>query len=396
MNEQEELELLRLKKRKAMSRMQSHYDSPSVSAVPPLNPKAEGPNYSAEDAIPPLMAIGGGIVGGAATLPSGAGVPFGATAGAGIFGGAGQSIKNMVRAARGKSVPATPIESLKDTGAEGGRQAAYELGGAGVASAVKKVFVGAPRVLMNKVMNVSNKRLQAEALDKAEEIGTQAASEWGNFGKSSGEMLDRIKTQQPKIAAQVDKKISDHMAANPTTKIDTAQFFDEATSPLIKKLNRNPDNGPAIDGINELFNKYIDKYGDEMDLKQLDDLKKGLYDDIADASWWKKNEQLPDKIKATVAIAKKARKIIGNAVPDVNDLNAQYGTYAGMKAFLAGSEAGGEKSLLNLFVGPVYEKTMSGTAVGLQKMGRPIRPLIPAIPPAVQLGVNAQRVPYEE
>ena len=341
-----------------------------------------------ENLLPTLGGVVGGIIGGAATLPSGAGVPFGATLGATIGGGAGESLRNTVRLAKGESVPSTIGESLVQTGIEAGKQGAASLAGAGVIKVLEKVFVGLPRVLMNKIMNVSKKRLQAEVLDKAEEIGSKAANEWSNFGKSSSEILDRIKKDMPQIAKQVKSKVAEYTSKTDAS-VNTAKFFDDAVNPVVEKLKPNPVNQEVIDKLAELKTRYLKQYGKKISLENLDTLKKSLYDDIADSSWWKANDQRPDAIKSTIALARKARRIISDSVPGVADLNAQYGTYASMKAFLAGTEAGGGKSITKLFLEPGFEKVLSGTAIGLQKIGSPaFKAVAPAIQPAAQIGVG--------
>ena len=346
--------------------------------------------YPAENLLPTAGAVTGAMVGGAATLPTGAGVPFGATIGAAEGGAVGETAKNYIRALRGKTTPETPIESLKQSGTEGAKQGAAELGGAGIASALEKVFVGLPRVLMNKVMNVSNKRLQAEALGKAEEIGAKAANEWANAGKSSSEILDRIKTETPKIGKQISKAVEDTYKTTNAT-VPTDQFFDEAITPMIEKLKPNPTNKPIIKNILDLKKDYLDQYGPTITLPQLEKLKISLYDDIADSAWWKANEALPDKVKATVALARTARQKISDLIPGISDLNFQYGLYSSMKAFLAGTEAGGGKSVIKLFVEPGYEKALTATAVPVAKLGAKIKVFNPAIPTGTQMGALGYR-----
>lgn len=354
-------------------------------------------NYPMENTLPTVGAVGGAALGGAATLPSGAGVPFGATIGAFEGGAAGEVAKNYIKVLRNKpGVPETAGQSLKEAGVEGTKQAATELGGALIVGSLKKVFMDAPRVLMNKVIDVSKKRLQAEALDKTEEIGAKAASEWKNAGKSSSEILGRIKEDMPKIGKAIRDKIDDTFGKT-QTKVDTAKYFDDAVTPVIKKLAPNPANQEAIAGIDTLKQKYLKQYGDKMTLPQLEDLKISLYNDISDASWWKANEALPDKVKAHVALARGARKIIDEHVEGISELNAQYGLYASMKAFLAGTEAGGGKSIIKLFVEPAYEKALTAAAVPAQKIfGPAVKVMNPVIPPSVQAAFGVGRAQFPE
>ena len=377
-------------------KQQGSFDSASVSGIPVLNPTQEGPDYSAEDVLPTVGGVLGGLVGGAATLSSGAGVPFGATAGATIGGGFGQTAKNFVRVLRDKPVPSLPLESLKESGVEGLKQGGAALAGAGIVKGLEKVFVGLPRVLMNKVMGVNKKRLQAEALDKVEEIGTEAAKEWSNFGRSSSEILDRVKKELPQIGKEISKKVDETYAKNKAF-VYTTDIFDEALNPIIKRLEPNPANAKIIESINgsgldSLRSRYLSKYGNKITLPELEKLKISLYDDIADTSWWKANETLPDRIKGTIALARTARRKISNLVPGISDLNEQYGLYSSMKAFLAGTEAGSGKSITKLFLEPAYEKTLTSVAVPLQNFGAPVRVALPAVAPGVQAEIGRRRI----
>ena len=347
-------------------------------------------NYPAENLLPAAGAIAGGLVGGAATLPSGAGVPFGATVGATEGGAIGETAKNYIRALRGKQTPETAGESLMESAKAGGVAGVSELGGAAIVSGLKTVFSGLPRVLMNKVLGVSKKRLQAEALDKTEEIGAAAANEWKNFGRSSSEILDRIKGETKTIGKKIESAIQNTFSRTKAT-VDTGQFFDDAINPIIKKLEPNPANKEIIEGIKGLKIKYLDQYGKDITLPQLEKLKISLYDDVSDSSWWKANETLPDKVKSTVALARTARRKISQMVPEISGLNSQYGLYSSMKAFLAGTEAGGGKSVVKLFLEPGYEKALTGASVLLKKSGELVKPFNPVIRPGFQIGANTLR-----
>lgn len=113
-----------------------HFEGPSTSGTPPLNPTAPGNTYAAEDIIPPASAmVGSGL--GALTSPVTG--PLGPIAGAVSFGLAGESARNLIRGYRGKSVPATPMESIADSGGEGVRQGAAAALGLGVQEAIPGV-----------------------------------------------------------------------------------------------------------------------------------------------------------------------------------------------------------------------------------------------------------------
>ena len=99
------------------------------------------PEFAAEDVLPVVGAVSGGFAGGLATLPGGVGVPFGATIGAGIGGQFGETGRQYVRALRGKTVPTTPLEAIKETGKQGLIASGLELGGAGLLKGLKLPFM---------------------------------------------------------------------------------------------------------------------------------------------------------------------------------------------------------------------------------------------------------------
>ena len=86
------------------------FNAPAVSGKPPLNPKSPGNTMAAEDVLPTVGAIGGGMIGSAA-------IPFapvvGGTVGAIEGGQFGATARNYIRALRDKGVPRTPGASLK-------------------------------------------------------------------------------------------------------------------------------------------------------------------------------------------------------------------------------------------------------------------------------------------
>ena len=370
---------------------QDSFQEPVKSSIPVKNPNAVGNTMAAEDVLPTAGGIIGGMIGGAATLPTGGGVPFGVTIGSAEGGAIGQVGKNYIRAMRGKSVPETSSESLKESGAEGLKQGAMALGGSVVEGTLQKIFSGMPRVLMNKVLGVSKKRLQAEALGKVEELGTAAAKELSNAGKSSSQILDRVEGELPKIGKSIQNEI--HSVYSKTgAETDTGKLFDDAINPIIKKLSPNPDNAETLKYLDTLKTKYIRQYGDNISLPDLEKLKVSLYNDVSDSAWWKAHEQFPDKVKATVALARTARKKINELAPNIAHMNDQYGLYSSMKAFLSGTEAGGGKSLTKLFLEPAYEKVLTGTAVGLPGAGIPVRAVLPAVRPAVQAEIGRRRI----
>lgn len=86
-------------------------------------------NYPAENLLPIVGATAGAAVGSAATLPSGAGVLFGAPIGATIGGQVGSTAQKYISTLRGNQpVPKTPEEAVKETSLEGFKMGAYELG----------------------------------------------------------------------------------------------------------------------------------------------------------------------------------------------------------------------------------------------------------------------------
>ena len=101
------------------------FGAPLARKVAEVLPIAEK-RYPAEELLPQIGGISGGIAGSIATLPSGGGVPFGATLGAGAGGAAGQALRKGVRALRGK-----PSDDANILG-EGIKQAGYELGGGAI------------------------------------------------------------------------------------------------------------------------------------------------------------------------------------------------------------------------------------------------------------------------
>jgi outer membrane lipoprotein SlyB len=128
--------------------------------------------YPAENLIPPVLGSVGGVVGGLATLPSGAGVPFGATAGA-IEGGAlGKSIQEGISAIRGNQpVSLTIPESLTNAWISGLTQGGAELGTATLLKVAK--LLGAGKLAKEGMMNFAQKI--ADKLTPEDKAITEAA-----------------------------------------------------------------------------------------------------------------------------------------------------------------------------------------------------------------------------
>src|SRR3990167_2407040 len=100
-----------------------------------------------EESLPLAGGVVGGVLGGLATLASGAGVPLGATAGSIIGGQAGAAAGSLIRASKGRLTPPTIGESIKETGLKGLEMGAFELAGAGAAKIIGTLFarVGAKK-----------------------------------------------------------------------------------------------------------------------------------------------------------------------------------------------------------------------------------------------------------
>jgi len=113
--------------------MPEDFTPPQISGRPTLDPTRRGPDMAAEDVLPTLGGVGGGLLGATGGLITG-------VAGATVGGQVGATARNYVRAVRGKSVPETALESLKESGLEGLKQGAGELIGAGTVPALK--FLG--------------------------------------------------------------------------------------------------------------------------------------------------------------------------------------------------------------------------------------------------------------
>ncbi len=289
-----ELEYLRLKKKKAMSmdeprsssapenkspgnggpadiplaqRAASFLTSPSALPFSPT-PFIAGTEKTvdaiknsptpAEDLIPPLMATAGGIVGGAATLPSGAGVPFGATAGAYIGGQAGETARQYIRAIRGKETPKTPMEALTSTAETGAGMAALELGGAAINKAVLTPLarpIG--RYVADNLPNVLNK------VPVPEDI----ASVIKDAFKSS-----EIAIKESNIKREADfylDKYKQDLKAYPNKQLQTENAFQKNIADEIKKIGGVAGEGrkAAGDKIKDAFYRVVsDKKVEESSL----------------------------------------------------------------------------------------------------------------------------------
>ena len=156
-----------------------------------------------EDILPIVGGAGGAAIGSIATLPSGGGLPFGATIGAGIGGQVGETARQYVRAIKGKSIPETIPEALAKTGIEGAKQSALELTGSAVAKSAIKTFeaIGAKRLVGNSF----------------------------NKFRSYLDNIFKAKTDTPiaTIKTSEFKQIKDKVASNLT---DTGEFIDNLFS----------------------------------------------------------------------------------------------------------------------------------------------------------------------
>ena len=137
-----------------------------------------------------------------------------------------------------------------------------------------------------------------------------------------------------------------------------------------------------IERLNEFKVEFVAQHGEQIPLPKLDEIKKALYQDVADPKWLNSLMDNPSIVQATMSIARAARKRIEQAVPEVASLNAQYGLLSSMRMFLAGEVAGAEKSLMRSFVEPTFERIGTAVAVaGKNTFGKIPKPLFG---PAVQ------------
>jgi hypothetical protein len=293
--------------------------------------------------------IAGGIGGTAFGLGVG-GVP-GAVGGAALGGGLGQALHDLVQLARGKDAPKGAGEAAKDIGVEGGLQALYELGGAGVtrglSSGAKAVYRGYLKPSLAKASISKADRVVKTAIDEALPI-TKAGETQANA------VIKELRTEVDGILAKTPGTVDLHSIAERVRAFAKAKYFKagkptadfDAAMRVAEELDAHPSimrQGPAV--TREVPSSIVDAGGKpftstetiagprvaqtKASLSQANTVKRGLDESIGDANFGVDR----GATKTTQKVARRyVRQDIEKLAPSVGAKNAREGDLTGRRS----------------------------------------------------------------
>lgn len=266
--------------------------SKSVTPFLPINKSAEigrsavesDKRVPAQNILPIIAGGAGGLIGGAMTSPSGAGIPFGATIGSGVFAGASKPIVNAISAMRGQTenLPETIPQSLGQSAMTGGEMAASELAGAGLLKGIELTGVGKLatkgfKSFKNKLLDVLTpaKGARDAAMEKLSSIPIKNVSKTediikGIFEKHGIESPTAKLEQNPKFKDLVDRGVSEGdarllLANDPTVEASVSKIQQGKMGKLSSKYETTKvkdfeDMGKTLEDLSNPENTYYDVY----------------------------------------------------------------------------------------------------------------------------------------
>lgn len=217
--------------------------------------------YPAENLLPAVGSTVGAIVGGAATLPSGAGVPFGGTVGAGVGGALGEKARQGARYLRGKE---------QDEGSalkEGLLGATSELGGAAVFKVLRGFFTGkiargGIKTFVDKVTDIINPKQLDEANKAFEVIKSNPVSTTSDTLETVEKFLENRGINYKASAEALRRKMQSE-AMGSKQGMEISQELIEASSPKLVSDLKTPllnEYKPMANILDDLSNPELN-YG---------------------------------------------------------------------------------------------------------------------------------------